>query len=104
MKHLSVHALEPGIDLALRLVPRNAVALLQPAGELLALALDHIEVVVGELAPLLLSLALELFPVAFDTIPIHRFTPCAGMSLISEKTRRAKSGSDTRGEGSTRRA
>src|ERR1700730_13384528 len=69
---LLVHALEPSVDLAFRLVLRNAIMLLQTAGELLALALDHIEVVVGELAPLLLSLAFELFPVAFNTIPIHR--------------------------------
>jgi hypothetical protein len=60
----SVHAFEPGIDLALGLVPRHAVALLKPAAELRALTLDDVEIVVGELAPLLLSLAFELFPIA----------------------------------------
>jgi hypothetical protein len=50
-----------------------ATPLLQPARKLGTLALDHIEVVVGELAPLLLNLAFELFPVAFDAIPIHGF-------------------------------
>ena len=33
----SVHAFEPGIDLALGLVPRHAVARLKPAAELRAL-------------------------------------------------------------------
>src|SRR5439155_8324572 len=37
-----------------------------------AFALDDVDVIVGEFAPLLLYLALELFPVAFDAIPIHR--------------------------------
>jgi hypothetical protein len=71
----SVHAFEPGIDLALGLVPRHAVALLKPAAELRALTLDDVEIVVGEFAPLLLSLAFELFPIAFNSIPIHRASP-----------------------------
>jgi hypothetical protein len=71
----SVHAFEPGIDLALGLVSRHAVALLKPAAELRALTLDDVEIVVGELAPLLLSLAFELFPIAFNSIPIHRASP-----------------------------
>jgi hypothetical protein len=71
----SVHAFEPGVDLALGLVPRHAVALLKPAAELRALTLDDVEIVVGEFAPLLLSLAFELFPIAFNSIPIHRVAP-----------------------------
>jgi hypothetical protein len=71
----SVHAFEPGIDLALGLVPRHAVALLKPAAELRALTLDDVEIVVGEFAPLLLNLAFELFPIAFNSIPIHRVSP-----------------------------
>src|SRR5260370_13886404 len=47
----SVHAFEPGVDLALGLVLRHAVALLKPAAELHALTLDDVEIVVGELAP-----------------------------------------------------
>jgi hypothetical protein len=66
-----VRGLEPAVDLALGLVLRNAIALLETAGELLALALDHVEVVIGELAPLLLNLAFELLPVSFNAIPIH---------------------------------
>src|SRR5262245_38446894 len=71
----SIHALEPAVDLALGLVLRHAVALLKPAAELHALTLDDVEIIAGELAPLLLNLAFELFPIAFDTIPIHRFAP-----------------------------
>src|SRR5262249_60091489 len=66
---------EPAVDLALGLVLRHAVALLKPAAELRALTLDDVEIVVGQLAPLLLNLAFELFPIAFNSIPIHRVTP-----------------------------
>src|SRR6516225_880014 len=71
----SVDILQPGIDLPIRLILAVAVALLQAPGELGALALDHIKVIGGELSPLLLHFALELFPVAFNPIPIHRVTP-----------------------------
>ena len=32
---------------------------------------NHVELVVGQLAPLFLDVALELLPVAFDAIPVH---------------------------------
>jgi hypothetical protein len=70
-----VDALEPGVDLAFGFVLGHAIALLESAAELCALALDHVEIVIGELTPLLLNFAFELFPIAFDTIPIHRFAP-----------------------------
>jgi hypothetical protein len=54
------------------LVLGEAVALLQLAFALLTAALDHIEIVVGELALFLLGGALELLPVTFDPVPIHR--------------------------------
>src|ERR1700704_1846871 len=63
---------EPVIDILVDLVLGEAVALLQLAFELLAAALDNVEVVVGEFAPLFLGLALELLPVAFNPVPIHR--------------------------------
>src|SRR5437763_7857496 len=49
-----------------------AVALLELAGQLVALAVDGRQVAVGQLAPLLLDLARELLPVARDLIPVHR--------------------------------
>src|SRR5437016_1414055 len=66
----SVHAFEPSVDLALGLVLGHTIALLESAAELAALAFDYVEAVVAELPPLLLNLALELVPTAFDTIPI----------------------------------
>ncbi len=62
---------QPGIDLLLRLVLGDAVSILQTPGKFHALALDDVKIVVGELAPLLLGLALERLPVSFDPIPIH---------------------------------
>jgi hypothetical protein len=61
----------PLVDLALHLFLGLAVALLQPAGEFGALALDHVEIVIGELAPFLLGLALELLQ--FITASMFRF-------------------------------
>src|SRR5437763_16103719 len=62
---------QPAVDLPLGFVPLKTVALLDPADELGALALDQIEIVIGELAPLLLHLAFQLFPISFYAIPIH---------------------------------
>src|SRR5262249_17137339 len=96
----SMHPVEPGVDLALALLLRHAVALLKPAAQLHALALDDVEVVAGELAPLLLNPAFELLPIAFDTIPIHRFAPCLSLfafvpvaEMSSRRTQRASKGS-----------
>src|SRR5262245_35051023 len=91
----SIHAFEPSVDLALGIVLGNAVALLKPARKLGALALDHIEVVVGELAPLLLNLALELFPVAFHAVPIHGFLLLLGISELAKEPRGAHKSSDS---------
>ena len=62
---------EPFVDCALGLLFVVAIALLEDAEQFDALAVHDIDIVVGELAPLLLSLALELLPVAFNLIPIH---------------------------------
>src|SRR5882724_6508945 len=58
-------------DLALNLVLLQAVALLDDADELIALAGDHIQVVVGELTPPLTNFSPHLFPLAFDIVPRH---------------------------------
>src|SRR5580693_592721 len=62
---------EPVVHVLVDLILGEAVALLQLAFELVAPALDDVEIVVGELAPFLLGGALELFPVSFDPVPIH---------------------------------
>ena len=59
------------IDLSLHLVLLDAVALLDPALQLLALAADGRQVVVGELAPLLLHFAFHRLPVPLDAVPVH---------------------------------
>jgi len=41
------------------------------AFELLAFAVDDVKVVIGELSPLFLDLALHLLPVSFNPIPVH---------------------------------
>src|ERR1700730_5948465 len=63
---------EPVVHILVDLILGEAVALLQLAFELLTAALDHVEIVVGEFAPLFLGLALELLPVTFNPVPIHR--------------------------------
>src|SRR5580704_2586274 len=52
-------------------IARNTVTLLDFALQLFALAVYVRKIVVGELAPLLLDLTFHLFPVTFDTVPIH---------------------------------
>src|SRR4026209_2728539 len=61
----------PILHLLLGLVLADAVRVLDLADELVALAGDAVDVVVGELAPLLFHFALHLLPVAFDAIPVH---------------------------------
>jgi hypothetical protein len=63
--------LGPLVDLLARGVLLDAVTLLDLAFELVALSADGGEVVVGQIAPLLLELPLELLSVSFDTIPVH---------------------------------
>src|SRR6476660_4720632 len=67
--------LEPVIDVLVNLVLGEAVALLQLAFELLAATLDDVEIVISEFAPFFLGRALELLPVAFNPVPIHRHPP-----------------------------
>ena len=73
--------------LLLGFVLGDTVALLNPPEQLLALAGDHVDVVVGELAPLFLDLARQLFPGAFDTIVVHgvvlSFHRCPGRDAQS---------------------
>ena len=61
----------PVLHLAFGLILGDAVAILDHADELIAFAGDHLELIIGELALLLLHFALGLFPVALYTIPVH---------------------------------
>ena len=49
----------------------QSVTLLDAADQLLAAAFGDVEIVIGQLAPLLLDLALELFPVPFHAVIVH---------------------------------
>src|SRR5512141_2086810 len=59
------------LDLFFGFLLRDAVGLLYLPRQLIALAGNHVEVIVGKLAPLRFHLALELLPVAFNDIPVH---------------------------------
>src|SRR5690606_15502162 len=75
--YLPALAAVPVVDLAGNTVLLDSVTLLDLAFELIALACDLIEIVIGQLAPLFLDLALELLPVAFHSIPVHLHAPCS---------------------------
>src|SRR4029077_4945178 len=75
--------LEPVIGAFLSLFLTEPVSLLQFADELIAAPSDVLEVVVGQIAPLLFDRALDLAPFSSDFIPVHgdppnELTPCFG--------------------------
>jgi hypothetical protein len=63
--------LEEAVVLLLRLPLRVAVALLKQADHLLGFALRTIELVVGELPPLLLRFPLQLFPFPGNDVLVY---------------------------------
>ena len=65
---------EEVVHLLLGLVLRDPIRGLQAAHELFALARDLVELVVGQPAPRLAHVPLELLPVALDAVPIHGVT------------------------------
>ena len=60
---------QPSIDVLSGLVLRDAISFLDHSLELIATTGDFIQIVVGEIAPLLLDAALQLLPVSFNTDP-----------------------------------
>jgi hypothetical protein len=69
----------PLVDLAFGFLFRDAVTNLDATGQFLAMTSDHVEIVVGQLAPLGLRLTAILVPLAFDHVPIHDISPWLGM-------------------------
>src|SRR5262245_18109672 len=67
---LAQHVLET-LDLALSLVLRDAVGLLDASRKDLPLAVDDVQVGVRQAAPLLHDLGAVLIPVRLDAIPVH---------------------------------
>jgi hypothetical protein len=59
------------VSLLFRFILGNSVPFLQTADKLIPFARDYIEVIVCQFAPLLAELALRLFPLTFDSVPIH---------------------------------
>jgi hypothetical protein len=49
---------------------RRCIYVLNFAFELVLPSVDYVQVIVGQPTPLLFGLALELLPVAFDSIPV----------------------------------
>src|SRR5690606_6772653 len=72
--HLAL-TFRPLLGLAFGFRARLAVPFLDAAHELRLLPVHLVEVVVGQLAPLLLRLTTKLLPVALDRIPVHRSAP-----------------------------
>src|SRR6516162_3125353 len=56
----------PVVNVLARLIFCDAVTLLYFALQLVPMAVDHVKIIVGELAPLLFDLAFHLFPISFD--------------------------------------
>jgi len=61
----------PTINFSLNFFFGIAIMCLQAAFEFIAPALDYCKVVIGQFSPMLLGFALELFPIAFNFIPVH---------------------------------
>jgi hypothetical protein len=64
------HSRSPIVNLALDAILGVAITLLQLAFELLAASINGGEVIVREAPPLLLGVALQTLPIAFDSVPI----------------------------------
>jgi hypothetical protein len=63
--------LQPIIDVLAHHIPGQVIALLDDSFELLAPSVDRGQIVIGKLTPLLFDLALCLFPISFDAVPVH---------------------------------
>jgi hypothetical protein len=61
----------PIAQLLFSLVFRDALAFLNLAQQLVFFAIDHIQIIIRELAPLLFDLAFDLGPIAFNDVFVH---------------------------------
>src|SRR5262245_9732568 len=84
----------PVVDVPADLILGQTVALLDLAFELIPATRNDVEIVVGELAPLLLHLAFDLFPISLHAIPVH--FECTSNSSFAGQTRALKKGSSAR--------
>src|SRR5262245_34867680 len=83
----------PVVDVLADLILGQTIALLNLAFELIPAAGDDVELVVGELTPLLLHLPFDLLPISLHAIPVHfERTSCssfAGKTQVPKKRSRA---------------
>src|SRR2546425_3825472 len=87
----------PGGKLLLRFLAGDAVRLLDRSRELLALARARVELIAGELAPVPQGVALEMLPLAFNTIPFHLIPFAAGSEAAATSLPRSPDDSAQRG-------
>jgi hypothetical protein len=59
---------------------------LQSAFEFLALAVDCGQVIICEFSPLLFDPALHLFPIPFNSVPVHLLSPAFADCMNAEGT------------------
>src|SRR5262245_46058489 len=81
-RRFALAAVDDFVVFLLGAVPRVAVLLLKHADELLGLTLGAIEVVISQLAPLLLHLPLHLVPLALEHVSIHGWPPRNGSRFL----------------------
>src|SRR5262249_13090743 len=79
---------EEVVHLALRFVLRAPVAFLDLAGQDLRVAVNLVEVVIRELAPLLAYLAPELLPLSLERVLVH----CCASSFANRTGRLCRTG------------
>jgi hypothetical protein len=70
----------PIVDVPAHLILGKAIALLDLAFQLLAAAVDCVQVVAGELAPLFLDLALDLLPICFGANASAKRLRCSSVT------------------------
>jgi hypothetical protein len=93
--------LQPIIDVLAHHIPGQAIALLDDSFELLAPSVDRGQIVIGKLTPLLFDLALCLFPISFDAVPVHsRHLQKSGCPLARGKRCDVPDSSDLKSLGS----
>src|SRR5262249_16338500 len=66
------HRVVPVVDVLADLVAGLAIAGLDLALELIPSPIDYVDVVIGQPTPLFFDLTLDLLPIAFDSVPVHR--------------------------------
>src|SRR5262245_8737850 len=81
---LEIRSVEPIVDVLFRFILGIAISRLEQPFQLLTIAIDFGEVVVGQVAPLFFDLPGQLLPVTLNTIPVHRLSSSAVANFHSQ--------------------